>query len=154
MLLGHYRQGSCTAKEEHIQKYRWSIVLIAVIRALLFLDVRLVWPAILPHNFEIIVPLPDDIVFETVALLSGIVKGGFFCDVVEVGDEPIEIFIYLLLLIFDLLVLGLPLATAKLCPLLVFEDVDQLPPSLEVDFVLVVPHRSQALLRIVHLQLP
>jgi len=108
---------------------------------------------VLSHNFQIIVPLPKNVVLETVAFLSGIVEGRFFGLVIEVSEQSVEIFIDLLLLILYLLVLGLALPTTELCPLLVFQDVDQLPPALEVDLVLVVAHSSKTLLRVVHLQL-
>ena len=85
--------------------------------------------------------------------MAGVVEGGLLGLVVEVRQQPVEVAVYLLLLVLDLLVLCLALAAGELSALFVLEEVDQLPPALEVYLVLVVAHRPQALLGVVHFEL-
>lgn len=73
--------------------------------------------------------------------MTGVVKSRFLGLVVEVGQQTVEVTVDLLLLVFNLLVFCLALATGELCAFFVLEQVDQLPPAFEVYLVLVVAHR-------------
>lgn len=121
-----------------------SIILIAIIRAIIFsFDILLVLRSpILPLDFLIILFLPNHIILQSIPLLSCIIKGGLFCQIIQICEKAIEIFVYLFFLVLDLLVLGLTLPATELGALFVLEEVDQLPPALEVYLVLVVTHSS------------
>jgi hypothetical protein len=76
-------------------------------------------PAILSLDFIIVLPLPNHIILKPIPLLPGVVERRFLRLVVEVGQQSIEVFVDLLLLILNLLVLGLTLPATELSALLV-----------------------------------
>jgi hypothetical protein len=74
---------------------------------------------------------------------SVVVKSRLLQLFAQPGQQTVEVFAHLLLLVLQLLVLGLSLPPRKLSTFLVLQQVDERPSPLIVDFILVVPHISE-----------
>lgn len=88
-----------------------SVILITVIGTVVLLHLAdLLRLAVLAVYLVEVLALPLHVVLKLVALLPRVVEGGLLGQVVEVGEQSVEVAVYLFLLILDLLVFGLSLA--------------------------------------------